>query len=126
MTVKKYVKKPVVIEAMQFKKGMTSEEVRSFVKDAAIGFIGSYNIDDKYICTSCEIATLEGSMRVSDGDYIIKGIKGEFYPCKPDIFKDSYAEVGYTGNIRRQELGIFSMIFSLYFLEFLSNGHGII
>ncbi|MGT2800850.1 hypothetical protein [Streptococcus marmotae] len=39
------------------------------------------------------IATLEGAMYISDGDYIIKGVHGEFYPCKPDIFKETYEEV---------------------------------
>ena len=40
-----------------------------------------------------DIQTLEGEMRANIGDYIIKGIKGEFYPCKPDIFKASYEDV---------------------------------
>jgi len=39
------------------------------------------------------IETLEGEMRATVGDYIIKGVKGEFYPCKPDIFEASYDEV---------------------------------
>lgn len=39
------------------------------------------------------IDTLEGTMRVDYGDYIIKGVKGEFYPCKPDIFKQTYDEI---------------------------------
>ena len=39
------------------------------------------------------IRTLEGDMRADDGDWIIKGIKGEFYPCKPDIFESSYEAV---------------------------------
>ena len=42
------------------------------------------------------IKTLEGLMRIDKGDYIIKGIKGEFYPCKPDIFKESYSIVEMT------------------------------
>ena len=41
-----------------------------------------------------KIKTLEGDMIVSERDYIIKGIAGEFYPCKPDIFKATYEEVG--------------------------------
>ena len=39
------------------------------------------------------IPTLEGRMKVSDGDYVIKGVQGEFYPCKPDIFEATYEEV---------------------------------
>ncbi len=40
-----------------------------------------------------KIATLEGEMNVSVGDWVIKGIKGEFYPCKPDIFEKTYERV---------------------------------
>lgn len=43
--------------------------------------------------TDWYIATLEGSHKVSNGDYVIKGVKGEFYPCKPDIFKMTYEAV---------------------------------
>lgn len=45
--------------------------------------------------TKCElkIETLEGDMIANKGDYIIEGVKGEFYPCKPDIFKETYEEV---------------------------------
>ena len=40
-----------------------------------------------------EIKTLEGNMRADEGDYIIKGLRGEFYPCKPDVFEKKYEEV---------------------------------
>lgn len=80
---KKYIKKPVVIEAIQF-NGYNVEEVKSFCEDRCItGFL------DRVI-----IKTLEGNMSACIGDYIIKGVKGEFYPCKPDIFKETYDEVG--------------------------------
>lgn len=88
---KKYHKKPVVVEAEQwFKLGD--------VPEANIEPIGN-NIE--FICGVCGktaqehgiIQTLEGSHIVCPGDYIIKGIKGEFYPCKPDIFKETYEEV---------------------------------
>ncbi|WP_425452782.1 hypothetical protein [Ammoniphilus oxalaticus] len=51
--------------------------------------------DQKYYIKFGEtyIRTLEGDMRVNKGDYIIKGIQGEFYPCKPDIFKATYEVV---------------------------------
>ncbi|WP_308605756.1 hypothetical protein [uncultured Enterococcus sp.] len=39
------------------------------------------------------IETLEGSMKINDGDYIIKGVQGEYYPCKPDIFEATYEKV---------------------------------
>ena len=82
-TVKRYIKKPVEIEAVLY-DGTNHIEIEQFGN----GEIG-------YRTTSGElvISTLEGDMLVSVGDYVIKGIKGEFYPCKPDIFKDSYNEV---------------------------------
>lgn len=77
----KYRKKPVVIEAVQF-TGTNTRQI--------LDFIGSSNrpavIGDGWI----EIFILEGTMRADPGDYIICGVKGEFYPCKPDIFKATY------------------------------------
>lgn len=83
---KKYRKKPVVIEAVQF----TMES-----KDQAFNFIrcncsADFDPDGNPILT---IQTLEGEMVARFGDWIIKGIKGEFYPCKPDIFEATYEEV---------------------------------
>jgi len=74
---KKYVKKPVVIDAIQW-NGENIEEVLRF--------------SDKcyYNGTTLKINTLEGIHVASKGDFIIKGIKGEFYPCKPDIFEMTY------------------------------------
>ena len=74
-----YRKKPVVIEAIQ----LTVDNV-----DLLVEFCG-----DKiksHPLTGVVIETLEGDMLASQGDYIIKGIKGEFYPCKPDIFDATY------------------------------------
>ena len=48
-----------------------------------------YSIDEAY----CLIETLEGTMRGNGGDYIIKGLKGELYPCKPDVFEKKYEEI---------------------------------
>lgn len=67
----KYRKKPVVIEATQWFKYGDHPAVTD------IGFI----------------STLEGNMLVTPGDYIITGVKGEHYPCKPDIFEMTYEEV---------------------------------
>ena len=82
---RKFRKKPVVIEAVQYDG--TEESADAICKWAApaqyIGFVR------KYLC----IKTLEGDLTVSEGDYVIKGIKGEFYPCKPDIFEATYEEV---------------------------------
>lgn len=74
------VKKPVVIEAVRF--------VGNF--DEIEAFVGG---DAEFRNGELVIATLEGPLRASDGDWIIKGVKGEFYPCKPDIFEMMYEEV---------------------------------
>jgi hypothetical protein len=78
----KYRKKPVVIEAVQLTV-FNIEEVEEFVG-------GDFGKNEK---GESVIATLEGAMTCSIGDYIIKGIKGEFYPCKPDIFEMTYEMV---------------------------------
>ena len=79
----KFVKKPVVIEAIQY-DGANITEIENFVgvKLPTVWL----SVDD----TQVVIPTLEGDMKASKGDYIIKGIKGEFYTCKPDIFKSTY------------------------------------
>lgn len=76
----KFVKKPVVIEAVQF--------VGNF--DEIEAFVGG---DAEFRNGELIVATLEGPLRASNGDWIIKGVKGEFYPCKPDIFELTYEEV---------------------------------
>lgn len=48
---------------------------------------------------SCDLETLEGTMRANKGDYIIQGVKGEIYPCKADIFEMTYEKVEYTATI---------------------------
>ena len=79
----KFVKKPVVIEAIQY-NGENIEAIEDFV-GKKLSTVMSSDVDVKLI-----IPTLEGYMKALKGDYIIKGIKGEFYPCKPDVFKQSY------------------------------------
>jgi hypothetical protein len=81
----KYRKKPVEIEAVQF----TDDD---YVTLASIGRMG-LKPDVKHNPLRMEIETLEGVMTVHLGDYIIKGVNGEFYPCKPDIFKKTYERV---------------------------------
>ena len=82
-----YRKKPVVIEAMEWDgseaKLLAIKERWPGLETAGVGMHGN-----KVLHWS--IATLEGSHKVSIGDYIIKGVKGEFYPCKPDIFAMTY------------------------------------
>lgn len=86
----KYRKKPVVIEAIQW-TGNTTE-----IKELC-GNNCSYNVDDSAWKVGkgipheeLVIHTLEGDMKARRNDYIIKGINGEFYPCKPDIFEKTY------------------------------------
>lgn len=76
----KFIKKPVCVEAVQW-TGLNSVDI--------CGFAGS-SIESIKPKESFIIQTLEGEHTASVGDYIIKGISGEFYPCKPDIFKATY------------------------------------
>lgn len=101
---KKYRKKPVVIEAVQwngknlmelecFHKGISLPAFRKSLAENPIEFC----LWDKYESLvkkkGLHIRTLEGEMKANVGDYIIKGVDGEFYPCKPDIFDKTYEEV---------------------------------
>lgn len=81
----KFRKRPVVIEAMQFKIGMYDDEIAKFV---TCDFDYSTGEGDKVYAMT--IPTLGGDMDVFDGDWIIKGVAGEFYPCSPDIFEKTY------------------------------------
>lgn len=85
----KFRKKPVVIEAVKlerrfvwpdwFHRAVTANEIVTHG-------LGKFGEGEVY----CEIHTLEGIMRASEGDYIIQGVKGEIYPCKFDIFEATY------------------------------------
>jgi hypothetical protein len=83
----KYRKKPVVVEAVRWDGD----------PDTANTFIGeSYGVDWEYFekgSDAIRIPTLEGDHRGEVGDWIIRGVKGEFYPCKPDIFEATYEPV---------------------------------
>jgi len=78
-----YRKKPVVIEAMQFTEE-TKDQVFNFV---TCNRYAAWSGDGKPVLY---IQTLEGDMMATLGDWIIKGVNGEFYPCKPDIFEKTY------------------------------------
>ena len=78
--IKNYIKKPVIIEALQWTGGNCDE---------IIDFMGMQNIVE-ILNNNLIIRTLEGNMTASKNDYIIKGVHGEFYPCKPDIFLETY------------------------------------
>jgi hypothetical protein len=91
----KFRKKPVVVEAIQW-TGSNLEEIRNFVgSDLIEDYMEFFDIKRtlKKMLVDIAIDTLEGTMRVDYGDYIIKGVKGEFYPCKSDIFLATYEEV---------------------------------
>lgn len=95
----KYRKKPVVIEAKQW-NGKNEREMFDFLtsdtgQDVALDG-EKFRID--LANGGCQVGnliikTLEGEMKANIGDFVICGINGEFYPCKPDIFKKTYEEV---------------------------------
>ena len=83
----KFRKKPVVIEAIQF-DGLNVQEVVKFTDGLAKPVPMSM-----VVFAALDISTLEGTMRADLDDWIIKGVHGEFYPCKPDIFAATYEPV---------------------------------
>ena len=84
-------KKPVVIEAFRWTGGEDQTEDPLWIIDAIkAGTVRFGGIEDG-ICLF--IDTLEGTHKANSGDYIIRGVKGELYPCKPDIFLMTYEEV---------------------------------
>lgn len=107
--VKKYMKKPVAVEALRtpvvdLNAPSKHEDVLGAVSVLQWLDEGGYPLVDdplsgvggKYVWISGDglvIHTLEGDMLVGNGDWIIKGVEGEFYPCKPDIFEKTYVEV---------------------------------
>ncbi|WP_262806162.1 hypothetical protein, partial [Clostridioides difficile] len=90
----KFKKKPVEVEA--FRLGYDIEPEWFFENSRVCNFIQEKCIDGN---VSCDLKTLEGTMRANKGDYIIQGVKGEIYPCKADIFEMTYEKVEYTATI---------------------------
>ena len=90
----KYKKKPVTIDAVQYKDGNFEPVLRLFPEsfDWKAKIIEK-NGTGESAKWQVEIPTLEGVITASDGDWIIKGVKGEFYPCKNDIFEMTYEKV---------------------------------
>ena len=101
----KYRKKPVVIEAFQYRAGEANEAVFANWPDWAKAML-KHNVDGMVVACSnpqrriieafldhLAIHTLEGTMLANDGDWIIRGVAGEIYPCKPDIFEATYEPV---------------------------------
>lgn len=90
----RYRKLPVEIEAIQW-DGLNLQEIINFVgnnlKYEIIDTAWQVGKGKPYV--DMEIVTLEGNMKVSEKDYIIKGVNGEFYPCKPEIFEKTYEKL---------------------------------
>ena len=90
----KYRKKPVVIEAVQYTRRFDWPDW--FHNAVSEDRIRTYNTGKFQDCTApcfAVIATLEGEMTANENDWIILGVKGECYPCKPDIFEMTYEAV---------------------------------
>lgn len=82
--VRQYRKKPVVIEAVRYQNQWQLHRAFPDIK-ISIWLKGTQTV--------VILDTLEGKMEISEWDYIIKGVKGEYYPCKPDIFEETYERV---------------------------------
>lgn len=86
----KFRKKPIVVDAIQWRANeMLLKEIMDFF--GGLKAIGAKSIGKHK--GNLIITTLEGDMTASDGDYIIMGVQGELYPCKPDIFEQTYEPV---------------------------------
>jgi hypothetical protein len=93
-------KKPVVVEAHRVPVEGVRHQARAYAR--ALGeWCGAEVHDDG----SLLIITLEGDMRADPGDWIIKGVQGEFYPCKPEIFLATYERVADPGDIAKELQG---------------------
>ncbi len=93
-TMSLYRKKPVVIEAIQW-TGENGDEIADFLGRENQGVGGwMFTNQTQWTPLAFVIHTLEGDHRADVGDWIIKGVKGEFYPCKPAIFDLTYEAVG--------------------------------
>ena len=93
MPVQKFRKKPVEIKAFQYRAGMQDSSVAQDVVEGRV----RYPEDGTML-----IATLEGTMVAQPGDWIIRGVKGELYPCKPDIFAATYEDASLRASSRSQ------------------------
>jgi hypothetical protein len=92
MVIKKYRKIPRIISAVKW-EGENVDDIKKLGGDKKRLYLV---MDEDQCCLS--IDTLEGIMIARPGDYIIRGIKGELYPCKPDIFQETYEELILSGN----------------------------
>ena len=93
----KFVKKPVVIEACQFDGNIRS------IDNFPISEVGKFKVSSENEQYCLIIPTLEWDMKALPGDWIIKGVNGEYYPCKPDVFEKTYDVV--ESGVREQTFG---------------------
>jgi hypothetical protein len=99
MKINKYRKKPVIIEAMQWTKSNRKELYKWAGAESEHHLPKGWRLNQKFFQNFEEciwflvIPTPEGAMEAMEEDWIIKGVKGEYYPCKPDIFEMTYEEV---------------------------------
>ncbi len=88
----KYCKKPVIVEAFQYDGDLKGSDGKYYVPEWAVQALGDgtlfYQGQGELF-----VKTLEGDMHVSVGDYVIKEVNGELYPCKPDVFDKTYEPV---------------------------------
>lgn len=89
MTVQRFRKKPVEVEAIKW-DGTNWNEICNFIPVPHVAKGDEETLKREPSRMPILIETLEGTMRAELGDWIIKGIQGEFYPCKPDIFEQTY------------------------------------
>jgi hypothetical protein len=90
MNVAQFRKKPIVIEARQWEDGENTDEIFAWGDEYDV--LMSVR-DDPHGTTYLTIETLEGAMTATSGDWIIRGVQDEFYPCKPEIFDATYEAV---------------------------------
>lgn len=91
LDIEKFAKRPVEIEAVQFVGTKTHAEsiVDWIMRHGHSSFVAYVTVED-----TVAIDNEDGTMLAQPNDWIIKGVKGEFYPCKPDVFEASYVKVG--------------------------------
>ena len=88
----RYRKRPVEVEAYCYQAELGNNRLMNWLSQQGANVSGWVFHDGEIT-----IPTLEGLMKVSDGDFIIRGVKGEYYPCKPDIFDLTYEAVSPVG-----------------------------
>ncbi|WP_430596343.1 hypothetical protein [Enterococcus sp. DIV2163] len=108
----KFQNKPVVVEAFQYDGDFMNSKGKYYVPDLAVKayergslFYGTYRSGDKELPGAFFVKTLEGDMHVSVGNYLIRGVADEIYPCKPDIFYRTYEVYGKANMLRKIKVG---------------------